>query len=203
MIRLLVIALLVVVVLMVIFWSEERRKLAARQAEEALPRDPLEDLAAVALGGDPAALRAGDVVEYLGERLLVRGSVRLRDPAARAEHVLDENARRRWLSVAEDGSGELVLWQVLDEAGVRPSRRTVSVLGVRYERFRHGAAPYGTEGGTGLPRSGRVEFADYRAVVQSQEHPERLGLTSFDGGPWTAALGELIPPGSLTIYPAD
>ncbi|MQA96146.1 MAG: DUF4178 domain-containing protein [Streptosporangiales bacterium] len=202
MIRLLVIALIVVVVLLVVVWVQDRRKVAAGQAAAELPRDPLGDLEGAALGGDPAALRAGDVLEYLSERLLVRGTIRLGDPAARAEHLLDASSRRRWLSVPEGSSGGLVLFASYDAAGLEPSHRTLSVLGVEYVRVRHGAAAYVTEGGTGLPRTGRVEFADYRARSEGQEHPERLGLTSFDGGPWTAALGEEIPPGTLTIYPA-
>lgn len=202
MIRLLVIVAIVVVVLLVVYYLEDRRKVASRKAAAELPRDPLADLEASVLGGDPARIRAGDVLDYLGERLLVRGTVRIGDPGARAEHLLDTSTRRRWLAVPAAGAGELVLWRAEDEA-VRPSDRTLTVRGVEYVRVRHGAARYSAEGGTGLPSSGRVEFADYHAVDAGQAHPERLGLASFDGGPWTAALGEIVPPGTLTLYPAD
>lgn len=159
--------------------------------------------------GDPRTLKAGDMVEYLGERLFVRGSLRLTEGGfSWSEHFLDAmdgpGGTRRWLSVEEDPDLEVVLWTEYDGASagepLTPSVRTLTVEGVDYHRTEHGTAAYRSEGTTGLGESGRVEYADYEGPRGRCLAFERF-LGAGGRGIWEASLGETVPQGTLTIYP--
>ncbi|POM25015.1 hypothetical protein BTM25_36560 [Actinomadura rubteroloni] len=192
---LLVLVLAALVVLIVVL----RRRAPAAPAVAA-PRDPFapEDQAA----GDPRALKAGDMVEYLGVRYFVRGSLRLKEGGFTwSEHLLDADTAgggKVWLSVEEDPDLEVVWWTEHDADGLTPSERSLTVDGVEYRRDEHGTADYTTEGTTGVPARGRVEYVDYEGPGGRYLSFERYG-----DGSWEAGLGERVPNGSLTIYPGS
>lgn len=167
-----------------------------RARRSAVPRDPFapED----STYGDPRQLKAGDMVELLGERLFVRGSLRLREGGYQwSEHFIDDlDDTRRWLSVEEDPDLEVVIWTELKDTGLTPNQKIITYDGVEYRRDEHGTAQFASEGTTGLGASGQVEYADFEA---SKGH--YLAFERFDGGRWETAAGERVPPGTLTIYP--
>ncbi|MFC5749463.1 DUF4178 domain-containing protein [Actinomadura rugatobispora] len=191
-------ALVVIIVLMV------RRRpsgtAAARPADAAAPRDPF--AAEDQVAGDPRTIKAGDMVEYLGVRYFVRGSVRLREGGFTwSEHLLDADTiegTKVWISVEEDPDLEVVWWTELDAGDLRPDRRTLTVDGVEYRRDEHGTADYSSEGTTGVGAEGRVEYVDYEASGGRYLSFERYG-----GGAWEAGTGERVPTGTLTIYPGS
>lgn len=157
-------------------------------------------------GGDPRALAPGDLVEYLGQRYHVRGSVRLREGGYRwSEHFLDDvDGRRRWLSVEEDPDLALCLWTEAAGSGLEPGPDTLTYDGRAYRRDESGRARFVTEGTTGLDPSGAVEYVDYVAAVPADGAPEELGFERFgDGAGWEVGLGERVPAGALTIYPGS
>ncbi|GAA1916946.1 DUF4178 domain-containing protein [Streptomyces sodiiphilus] len=175
------------------------------RTEPPVPADPFADEGATS--GDPRTLKAGDMVEYLGERLFVRGSLRLTEGGfSWSEHYLDAmdgpDGTRRWLSVEEDPDLEVVLWTPHSDPELVPSRKELTVEGVTYRRTEHGTATYSSEGTTGLGETGRVEYADYEGPGGRSLAFERfMGAESGRGG-WEASLGERIPNGTLVIYPS-
>jgi hypothetical protein len=70
---------------------------------------------------------------------------------------------------------------------------------VSYRETERGRASYTTEGTTGLPAGGEMDFVDYADE----------GETSFLGFerwapdmPWEISVGRTVVPGELTVYPA-
>ncbi|MBC6457804.1 DUF4178 domain-containing protein [Actinomadura sp. HBU206391] len=173
-----------------------------RQPQEGTPapRDPFASVGEVA--GDPRALKAGDMVEYLGVRYFIRGSVRLREGGFTwDEHLLEADTtagRKVWVSVEEDPDLEVVWWTEVDIGDLVPDQPTITFDGVEYRRDEHGSADYRTEGTTGLGESGRVEYADYEA-----SGGRYLSFERFGGGAWEAGTGERVPRGTMTIYPGS
>ncbi|MEE1930753.1 DUF4178 domain-containing protein [Streptomyces sp. TRM 70351] len=195
----------VVIIALIAAVIRARRRTAGRAAPPAPPRDPFaaEDSAA----GDPRTLKAGDMVEYLGERLFVRGSLRLTEGGYTwSEHFLDAmdgtEGGRRWLSVEEDPTLEVVLWTEHRGTDLTPSRATLVVEGVTYHRTEHGTASYRSEGTTGLGETGRVEYADFDGPGGRSLAFERF-VGAQGRGTWEASLGERVPDGTLTIYPGS
>ncbi|MEV1006014.1 DUF4178 domain-containing protein [Streptomyces sp. NPDC049881] len=186
----------------VVVLLRSRRKAAPKAPPP--PRDPFapdQDT-----GGDPRTLKAGDMVEYLGEQLFVRGSLRLSEGGfSWSEHFVDAmngtDAGRRWISVEEDPDLEVVLWTEYTGADLTPSERTLTVEGVEYHRTEHGTATYRSEGTTGLAATGRVEYADYEGPRGRSLSFERFPGAGGAAGSWEASLGERVPNGTLTIYP--
>ena len=193
--------LLILVALIVLIVVLRGRRSDAHRAESApAPRDPFASVGEVA--GDPRALKAGDMVEYLGVRYFVRGSLRLREGGFRwDEHLLEADTtagRKVWVSVEEDPDLEVVLWNEVDVGDLVPDRSTITFDGVEYRRDEHGSAEYRSEGTTGLGDSGQVEYADYEA-----SGGRYLSFERFGGGPWEAGVGERVPRGTMTIYPGS
>lgn len=189
---LIVLALVVLIVILL-----RRGGAGARRTAPAMPRDPFTP--ADHVGGDPRTLKAGDMVEYLGARYFVRGSLRLREGGfAWSEHLLDADTAggdKVWVSVEEDPDLEVVWWTERD-AGLRPDRRSLSLDGVEYHRDERGTATYTSEGTTGLGASGRVEYADFAGPGGRYLSFERYG-----DAPWEMGVGERVPAGAITIYP--
>ncbi|MEW2352599.1 DUF4178 domain-containing protein [Spirillospora sp. NPDC029432] len=189
-------ALLVIIVLMV------RRRSAgpAPEAAAPAPRDPF--AAEDQVGGDPRTIKAGDMVEYLGVRYFVRGSLRLREGGFTwSEHLLDADTiegTKVWISVEEDPDLEVVWWTEQDVGDLTPDRKTLTLDGVEYRRDEHGTADYASEGTTGAGDKGRVEYVDYEAPGGRY-----LSFERFGGGAWEAGTGERVPNGTLTIYPGS
>ncbi|WP_062205098.1 DUF4178 domain-containing protein [Streptomyces sp. NBRC 109706] len=172
-----------------------------------VPRDPFAPDGET--GGDPRTLKAGDMVEYLGERLFVRGSLRLTEGGfSWSEHFVDPmddgadgESGHRWISVEEDPDLEVMLWsEYRGDAELLPDKKTLTVDGVTYRRSEHGTASYRAEGTTGLGDSGRVEYADFEAPGGRGLAFERF-LGAQGRGNWEVSLGERVPRGTLVIYP--
>lgn len=193
---LLVVALIVVAVVMFIRARQARQRSAP--SAPAAPQDPFEP--GQNAFGDPRTLQAGDMVEYLGERLFVRGSLRMREGGYQwSEHFLDDVAgTRRWLSVEEDPDLEVVMWTELKGADLQPSAKVLTHDGIEYRRDEHGTAQFTSEGTTGLGASGRVEYVDFEG-----HGGHYLSFERFDGGEWEVGLGERVPQGTLTVYPGS
>lgn len=196
---LLALILVALIVLIAVIVLRGRSKPSPSAAPPA-PRDPFaaEDQA----GGDPRTLKAGDMVEYLGTRYFVRGSLRLREGGFTwSEHLLDADTAegtKVWISVEEDPDLEVVWWTGYDIGDLRPGERTLTVEGVEYRRDEHGTADYTSEGTTGVGVQGRVEYVDYEGP-----RGRYLSFEQYGGGTWEAGLGDRVPDGALTIYPGS
>lgn len=218
MVKILLVLILLAVVVLIVVLLRGRRSATAAPARPPTPRDPFAEVGEVA--GDPRALKAGDMIEYLGRRYFVRGSVRLSEGGfGWSEHLLDpdtgstggsggpgepaaEPAVKVWLSVEEDPDLEVVWWTALadeDAEGLLPDGRKLVVDGVEYRREEHGNADYRSEGTTGLGGTGRVEYVDYEASGGRYLSFERYAAA----GPWEVGTGERVPRGTMTIYPGS
>ncbi|MGP4023885.1 DUF4178 domain-containing protein [Actinomadura sp. 3N407] len=193
-----ILLVLILVALIVLIFVLLRRRQAPAPAAPPAPRDPF--AAEDQVAGDPRTLKAGDMVEYLGVRYFVRGSVRLREGGFTwSEHLLDADTiegTKVWISVEEDPDLEVVWWTEHDIGDMTPSERTIVVDGVEYRRDEHGTADYTSEGTTGVGVQGRVEYVDYEGP-----RGKYLSFEQYGGGQWEAGLGERVPTGSMTIYP--
>ena len=73
------------------------------------------------------------------------------------------------------------------------------VDGVTYRESEHGHASYTTEGTTGLPAAGQMDFVDYA-------NDGKTKLLSFERWgpdmPWEVSVGNPVTEGELTVYPA-
>ncbi|RKN45691.1 DUF4178 domain-containing protein [Streptomyces hoynatensis] len=199
-IALVLVGLVALAVVLVLLLRRLRRPAPAAPRTPRDPFDPGQDTA-----GDPRLLKAGDMVEYLGERLFVRGSLRLTEGGfSWSEHFVDAmdgtESGRRWLSVEEDPDLEVFLWSEYRGEELLPNQRSLTVEGVTYHRTEHGTAAYRSEGTTGLGAEGRVEYADFEGPGGRALSFERF-LGGQGRGTWEVSLGERVPTGTLTIYP--
>lgn len=194
--------LIAVIVLIVVVVRQQRlaaRPVDTREGTTAVVRkDPFADTDSAA--GDPRTLKVGDMVEYLDRRFFVRGSLHLREGGfSWQEHFLDDvEGTKRWVSVEEDPDLEVVLWTEIDETGLSPDSPVLTFSGVEYRREEHGTATYDAEGSTGVGNSGRVEYVDFVGPAGTY-----LSFERFAGGAWEAGVGERVPAGTMTIYPAS
>lgn len=195
---LLAVIVVLAVVLVAVWVIRAMRSRSAPAPAPAPPRDPFDP--GESTFGDPRTLRAGDMVELLGERLFVRGSLRLREGGYQwSEHFLDDvGGSRSWLSVEEDPDLQVVKWIRLRDSGLLPSAQTLSHDGVEYRKDEHGTAQFVSEGTTGLGSTGRVEYVDFEGP-----RGRFLSFERFEGGEWEVASGERVPPGTLTVYPGS
>ena len=73
------------------------------------------------------------------------------------------------------------------------------VDGVTFRESERGRAWYTTEGTTGLPAGGEMEYVDCA-------NADETALLSFErwapGMPWEVSTGKSVLPGELTVYPA-
>jgi hypothetical protein len=200
----LIVLLLILAALCVLIWVLARRNKPAETdgafaaAGAARREDPFGG--ATELAGDPRTLKPGDMVEYLGQRLFVRGSLHFREGGYQwSEHFLDDTAgTKRWVSVEEDPDLEVVLWTELPGESLTPSEKTISYEGVEYRRMEHGTAQFRGQGATGVGESGQVEYVDYEGPGGRY-----LGFERFGGEGWEVGTGERVPNGTLTIYPGS
>ena len=149
----------------------------------------------------PRQLGPGAIVSYGGVDYIVRGSVTLRQgPFVWWEHLIEGgNGTPLWFSVEEDeGRLELVLWYPRKDLLLQPAAEHV-VDGLRFRETERGRASYTTEGTTGLPPAGDVDFIDYA-------DPGETTLLGFERWaptmPWEVSLGRTVSPAELTVYPA-
>ncbi len=197
---LLLLVLIALVVILIRQLIQQGRKAAQQPPAPAAPQpaDPFADTHQIA--GDPRTLKPGDMVEYLGQRFFVRGTLRLREGGYQwSEHFLDDvEGTKRWLSVEEDPDLQVVMWTELPDSGLLPTEKAIVLEGVEYRRVEHGTAQFQSQGTTGLGTAGRVEYVDYEAPGG-----KFLAFERFEGGRWEAGVGDLVPHGALTIYPSS
>ena len=182
-----------VVVLIVAF---RRPKTPATQGAR---QDPLSFNAMPQFG--PRQLGPGAIVSYGGVDYVVRGSVTYREgPFVWWEHLLEGGDQPFWLSVEDDdGRLELAVWVARkDLVTLQPGGDHV-VDGVTFRESERGHAGYTTEGTTGLPAGGEMDFIDYAG-------PGETALLSFERWapdmPWEVSTGKPVLTGELTVYPA-
>ncbi len=162
-------------------------------------QDPLSFNAMPQFG--PRSLGPGAIVSYGGVDYVVRGSVTYREgPFVWWEHLLEGGDQPLWFSVEDDdGRLELAMWaKRADLVQLQPGGQHV-VDGVTFEESERGHAGYITEGTTGLPTGGEMDYVDYANADES-------ALLSFERWaadmPWEVSTGKSVLTGELTVYPA-
>jgi Domain of unknown function (DUF4178) len=169
-----------------------------KPAHPAGRQDPLSFNAMPQFG--PRQLGPGAIVSYGGVDLVVRGSVTFREgPFVWWEHLLEGGHQPIWLSVEEDdGRLELAMWVTRKDLTLQPGDQYV-IDGVAFHETERGRASYTTEGTTGLPAGGEMEFLDCANAGET-------ALLSFERWapdmPWEISTGKYVVPGELTVYPA-
>lgn len=152
-------------------------------------------------GGDPRQIRAGDMLEFGGEKFFVRGSLRIAEGGYTwSEHFYqaDTSAQRRWLTVEEDPDLQVSIWQDRPDLELDPRAKRLEVDGVTFDLVEHGTASYRAEGTTGLQDHGALDYVDFESGDGRQ-----LSLERFDHGQWEASTGESVAVGAITIYPGS
>lgn len=189
--------------------QDRKDRTAARPVEAAPPEPPL--TAPVATPGragsdytDPRTIKVGDRIEVHGVPARVLGALYVSWQGQQwVEYRLRDSGRRiQWLTVEmRGGSGpddpphlEVMLWTGVPTQGMVPARSSLIMEDVEFHPVQRGTAAFRSEGNTGLPDRGLLDFADYRATDGR--------LLSFDrvqGHPWAAAYAQPLAPGSITI----
>lgn len=195
-------SLLVVIAIVLFIASIVVLVIALRRPKQpSTPRgrqDPLSFNAMPEFG--PRQLGPGAIVSYGGVDYVVRGSVTYREgPFVWWEHLLEGGDQPIWFSVEEDdGRLELTMWVSRKDLVLQPGGQYV-VDGVTFHESERGRASFTTEGTTGLPAGGEMEFVDCANSDESL-------LLSFErwapGMPWEVSTGKPVLAGELTVYPA-
>ncbi|GIH91437.1 DUF4178 domain-containing protein [Planobispora siamensis] len=175
------------------------------EAERSPPRGPVQDTGHVGIDyPDPRTIKVGDTIECQGTRSRVLGAVYLSCQGVQwTEYMLDDGSRRhRWLSV-ETRSGnapgdaphlEVLLWTPVPTQGMVPAKRMIIVEGAEFFPADRGTAAFRSEGYTGMPDRGLLDFADYHAA-----DGRLLAFERVQGGAWNSSYAQSLPPGSITI----
>ena len=188
-------AVLLIASIVVLVIALRRPKRGARPGGR---QDPLSFNAMPQFG--PRQLGPGAIVSYGGVDYVVRGSVTFREgPFVWWEHLLEGGDQPVWLSVEEDdGRLELAMWVTRKDLTLQPGGQCV-VDGVTFHESERGRASYTTEGTTGLPAGGEMEFLDCTNAAET-------ALLSFERWapdmPWEISTGKSVLAGELTVYPA-
>lgn len=145
-------------------------------------RDPLAFDAMPQFG--PRQLGPGAIVSHGGIDYVVRGSVTFREgPFVWWEHLLEGGDTPTWLGLQPGGQ------HVID--------------GVTFQETERGHAGYTTEGTTGLPAGGEMDYVDCASAGQGADESMLLSFERWapDMG-WEIATGKSVLAGELTVYPA-
>jgi hypothetical protein len=189
-------AILLFAAIIVLVMALQRSK---KPKEPDAREDPLKFAATMPQFG-PRQLGPGAIVAHGGVDYVVRGSVTLRQgPFVWWEHLLEGGPEPIWFSVEEDeGRLELVMWVRRKDIAQQPGGDVV-VDGVSYRETERGRASYTTEGTTGLPAGGEMDFVDYADASETNF----LGFERWAPDmPWEVSVGKPVLPGELTVYPA-
>lgn len=149
----------------------------------------------------PRQLGPGAIVGYGGIDYVVRGSVTFREgPFVWWEHLIEGGTGAPiWFSVEEDeGRLQLAMWLPRKDLQLQPGGEHV-IDGVTFRESERGHAGYTTEGTTGLPPGGEMDFVDYA-------NDDETALLSFErwapNMPWEISTATVVREGELTVYPA-
>ena len=111
-----------------------------------------------------------------------------------ASYQLQSGRDTSWLTVVEEPTGpETVTWNSIDLPEGTIGEASLQHDGLTYLHQDGGTARYRTEGAVDLAREGVVEWHDY-LVGQW-----RLSVERYDGGPWEASVGDVVPIGELIV----
>lgn len=193
---LLVLAAVLFIAAVAVFIVALRRPKTPRGSDR---QDPLAFTAAAPQFG-PRQLGPGAIVSHGGIDYVVRGSVTYREgPFVWWEHLLEGGDEPIWFSVEDDdGRLELAMWTARKDLQLQPGGQHV-IDGVTYNESERGHAGYTTEGTTGLPPGGEMDFVDYA-------NADETALLSFERWapemPWEVSTGKAVLTGELTVYPA-
>jgi hypothetical protein len=193
----------VIVILVVLAVAAAAVVLARRRAAAgpgtALP-GPVDPLAETG-GGPVDGLGVGAIVAHDGHDYVVRGEIRFdEDGYVWTEYHLDAGRDvRTWLSVDLSDGTDVAFWQALDAPGeLTPTGGAVTHEGRTYKKVESGTARFTSSGTTGVPASGKAEYADYKA-----EGGRLLSFERWSGeGSWEVSTGTAVPAHLLEIYPA-
>ena len=198
----LVLSLATVVVLLVGFLSTTRRSRTPV---------PAPTLLGAPVGGpgvvgadydDPRTIKVGDTISCHGLRSRVLGATYFScQGQSWTEFLLDDGTRRYPRLSVEVRQGpppaaaphlEVLTWTEVPTQGMIPAKSMISMTGVEFFPIERGTASFQSEGRSGFPERGLVDFADYRAVDGRLLSFERL-----QGRSWTASYAQPLPPGSI------
>jgi hypothetical protein len=153
---------------------------------------------------DPRTIQVGDRIEVHGTPSRVLGAMHISWQGQQwTEFLLRDLARRRmWLSVevregkaaGEPSHLEVLLWTEVPTQGMIPAKSMLIMEGVEFFPIQRGTAAFRSEGETGNPERGLLDFADYHA-----SDGRLLSFERIQGQSWTASHAEPLPPGSITI----
>ncbi|WP_223167239.1 DUF4178 domain-containing protein [Nonomuraea sp. SYSU D8015] len=149
---------------------------------------------------DPRTIRVGDRIEVHGSPARVLGAMHISWQGQQwTEYLLRDSSRRfQWLSVeVRDGDPphlEVLLWTDVPTQGMVPAKSMLIMEGVEFFPIERGTAAFRSEGDTGNPDRGLLDFADYRA-----SDGRLLSFERIQGSAWTASYAQPLPPGSITI----
>ncbi len=192
---LLVLAAVLFIAAIVVFVAALRRPKEPRGSRQ----DPLAFAAAAPQFG-PRQLGPGAIVSHGGIDYVVRGSVTYHEgPFVWWEHLLEGGEQPVWFSVEDDdGWLKLAMWVSRKDLQLQPGGDH-GVDGVTSRESERGHAGYPTEGTTGLPAGGDMDFVDYA-------NADETALLSFERWapdmPWEVSTGKSMVFGELTVYPA-
>ncbi|MDP4510416.1 DUF4178 domain-containing protein [Nonomuraea turcica] len=149
---------------------------------------------------DPRTIQVGDRIEVLGSPARVLGAMHISWQGQQwTEYLLrDASRRRQWLSVevraGERPHLEVLLWNDVPTQGMIPAKSMLIMEGVEFFPIERGTAAFRSEGDTGNPDRGLLDFADYRA-----SDGRLLSFERIQGSGWTASYAQPLPPGSISI----
>jgi hypothetical protein len=149
---------------------------------------------------DPRTIQVGDRIEVLGSSARVLGAMHISWQGQQwTEYLLRDASRRlQWLSVEVRAGDrphlEVLLWNDVPTQGMIPAKSMLIMEGVEFFPIERGTAAFRSEGDTGNPDRGLLDFADYRA-----SDGRLLSFERIQGSGWTASYAQPLPPGSISI----
>lgn len=111
-----------------------------------------------------------------------------------SSYLLQSGRDNSWITIVEEPSGpETVTWRSIELLEGEPGDPSLEHDGMTYIRQDGGTARYRTEGAVDLPAEGVSEWHDYLVGKW------RMSVERYDGGPWEASVGDVVPIGELIV----
>lgn len=196
MVAVIVVVVVLVAVVGLVLWTRSKNAQGTGPALKP-PSDPLAETG----DGPLAGLGVGAVVAHGGHDYVVRGQITFdEDGYVWTEYHLDAGSDvRTWLSVDLSDGTDIGFWNAVEAPGdLVPGGGSVTHDGRTYKKVESGKATFTSIGTTGLPASGKAEYADYKA--------EGGRLLSFErwstDGSWEVSTGTSVGAHLLEVYPA-